>query len=258
MYCPEGYNSFAYVLDRCDTLAGEYWSAHINHRIAHDAKTAFFERDLLVCWMILRAFLFYQFYICSPRGEIFKANGLLLFHEDRIGWYDWSWPAIENHELQFPLQRAIETNHSGRHFDRFRFIDFATGTICVRKREHLIRQYAHEADEDIEHQLFVASQFEGWAICVREDDFPATDDEFLLDIGLEGERFTLAEPERRRGSSGRPRLQDRARSAYRALFPQGHGAVPWKVVESQVSDFAGRSISAKTIQRAIEGADKSD
>lgn len=56
--------------------------------------------------------------------------------------------------------------------------------------------------------------------------------------------------------AGRPRKSEEALSAYRAIYPSGHGAagVSWKEAARQVSDRLGYMVSADTIKRALNSA----
>lgn len=106
----------------------------------------------------------------SPNGQILVAAPLLCFHEDRLGWYEWEWPLVNSHELSIPFSRFQD---GGQHpISRFRFIDAITGRISAKSRLHDIRVFAHEGDEDMGHQLSVAENFDGWAVCFSEEDIP--------------------------------------------------------------------------------------
>ncbi len=103
--------------------------------------------------------------------------------------------------------------------------------------------YAHAA------QLF--RPFEGWAICVTEDYARSGWLEYM-----QTERMGIISPilfqDNNRNYGGRPATaREAAATAYRELFPEGHGTVAWKEVLRKVIAKTGVELSRDTLKRAI-------
>lgn len=254
MYAPVGFYPFSELLGFCDHTATAVWCARTieeNKKTLSQegGKERIRERDFLIGWMIAKSLSEFQPHICSPEGQVFVAAPLLCFHEDRLGWYEWEWPIGNSHELSLPFARFLA---DGLHpISRFRFIDAITGTISVKTRRHEIRVFSHQADEDVEHQIAVAENFDGWAVCFSEEDIPKDVGGLCKALGVQEPFIEEAEPCLRQLKRGRPYLQDSARDAYRSVYPNGHGSVPWVEVEDNVAALMGRRVSSKTIRRAV-------
>ena len=250
MYAPIGYHTFGYLLSVADHLAGQVWLAkrRLEANQARRGKEASAERTLLTAWIISRSLHTFPTAICSPQGHALRVDPLFCFHEDQLDWYEWGWPIEDHDELSGPYHRMVKEDLHP--FDRFRFIDVITGTICVQGRIDAIKNAAKDADEYIDIQLDIAKRFDGWAVCFSEDEFPLTEQEFFEKIGLLDEIYVSGQQSTSL-SIGRPRLQEIAKEAYQAIYPAGHGGEPWKIVETRVAEVAGRPISYKTIKRAI-------
>jgi hypothetical protein len=256
MYSHEGFIPLTQIAAHSEHLAHQFWAnrvreKHYEHEGKIDkelARELFFERSLLGTWIIAKALFAYEVFLCSPDNRRVVAAFSMLRHEDQLSWYDWSWPIREHDELSGPLSRALEEGDRDRALYRFRYIDVDSGSISIKGREDKIRVNA--APERVETAMAVASQFEGWSVCMRIGDFPDSDEGLAKAVGLDGPRVVHSERYEQRGP-GRPRLQDDARGVYELLYPEGHGSARWKTVENEVTKALGKAVSARTIKRSI-------
>lgn len=255
MFAPPGYHSFEEVVDFCQHVATSAWATQIHlHGVlneeAGEGRKRFLEPSFLTAWLLCKCLSELNPSLCSPTGLLLEPSQRLLFHEDRLSWYEWSWPVQENEELRLPFEKYWKGKDNP--FDRFRFIDPITGTISVVSREAQILKFAYDEDEYALEQLKVARQFDGWAICFPRNTFPPNERVFAEILGLNSPMLEFTG--RTAGNDrkiGRPYLQDQARQAYFSAFPEGHGDISWSAVEDRVAELARRRISAKTIRRAI-------
>lgn len=261
MYAPIGYVPFSALVEYANTIATQtvlQERTKLEHSVDGKAtemlsgQEVSIEEAVLAAWIICRSFEFIQPYICSPTGTVVSITQPMTHHEDRLGWYDWYFPSKTHEELCLSARKALEGKPFSHPFDRFRFIDVLTGTISVAEREHLIRLFGHDADEDVEPQSRVARNFEGWAICFDKLDFPRDEGELALDLGISSDFHLDFGAANEKPKAGRPSLQFQALEGYRQAFPKGHRDASWKVVEARVAEVVGRRISVKTIQRALD------
>lgn len=267
MFCPEGYMLFSALRENCDHHASMVWSRE-QHRSPKKitigktrvrAKEILAQRGFFMTWMLSRFLNSEQnIYLCSPTGNMVIAGQELLLHQDILHWYEWSWPVYNNDELRGPFARHLTGERLSYAYNRFRFIDFVTGVISVKKRLQDIREIAEsvDEDEDMETQIDVALNFDGWAICLKEDECPKTDDEFFERISYFGERFIFPNPQDdkpmpTRKFGGRPRKIDTAIIAYNNAFENGHGDLTWKEVAEFLRTDFNLSIHHETLARAV-------
>lgn len=254
MYAPVGFYPFSELAGFCDHASSAVFAARVLNKYEifennQYKKIHVREQEFLTTWMISKSMSEFQPHICSPSGQILVAAPLLCFHEDRLGWYDWSWPLADSHELSIPFARYL---HDGPHpMSRFRFIDAITGTISVKLRRQEIQDFSQESDECIKQQISVAENFDGWAVCFAEGDIPDNVGGLCSALGIHEPYIEMTEPRSVTAKRGRPYLQDSARDAYRSIYPTGHGNIPWVEVEDNVAALMGRRISSKTIRRAV-------
>lgn len=255
MFCPEEHIPLLDVVGWCDHVSAQFWSAENMRRFKNDeinedsGLKSFQEKEVLTCWLIAKCLEIYPSKLCSPSGKILVPSQFLFFHEDRLNWYQWSWPVWENDELSLSWRHFAEGIHPA---DRFRFIDMITGTVQVVGREEKIKSLGIETDEDVIHQISVVAPLNGWAVCFEQESFPTSVTELASDVGLNGPYLEFAEQDTSGKSVGRPWLQGIALKAYDDIFPNGHGETPWSIVEDRIEQLAGRRISSKTIKRAID------
>ncbi len=260
MFYPEGYVPFSDLMDYAESASTEIFAANSfkeyrEENVANDlARYRFLEREVLFAWLLCHGLTNYRPIACSPSGIRVGISHPLTHHEDNLYWYRYSWPALDDDELGGIMRRVEEGKPSTHPLNRFRFIDFATGTICVERRMHLIRIFAHEAEENIDSQVATATNFDGWAVCFHASDFPNTIERFLEDAGLEEPRIAFASenPQIERSRGGRPSKRFVARQIYWQIYPNGHADENWKTVARKVSDAAGIGVAPRTIQRAIQ------
>lgn len=266
MFSPIGTISFSEAYSFFDHVASQYWSGHSMQLYEarklegadaeaqfdeKDAEALFKEKEVLTTWILAKCLNEYEVLMCAPDGRTMVPSPMILYHEDRLHWYDWSFSATRSRRFDDALKRFVENDEHPS--TRFRFLDFITGTVCVAGREHIIRLFGHEEDEDIHHQMYVAEKFNGWAIAFTGTDFPTSTKQISDELGLKGPYVEFATTSTGSKNVGRPSLQRLAMRAYQAAFPNGHANIHWSEVEDRVEQFAGRKISAKTIGRALAG-----
>ena len=126
-----------------------------------------------------------------------------------------------------------------------------TGTIAVSSREETLKSFFSDAAEDPEPQTSVARQFDGWAICFKENDFGGDVYHNILSVFHDNMEFKQSEFDTPAKRTGRPRKVDRAASYYVKLFPHGHGQLTWEMATQKVVEVTGEAISAQSLAREI-------
>ncbi|RJE83233.1 hypothetical protein [Paracoccus onubensis] len=274
MFAPEGFIPFDVVISQIYDASISAWACENTRRLDAGWKPtkgfalkSFCAREVLNAWMIARTINSYTIYAAAPHGQVMQISTPFLTHRDQLNWYDWEFPDVEGYsgELTVPFHRALENTDSlGKRpsnsdpFERFTFCDFHTSTIDVTE-DRISRIAVDFSEEELSNLLRIVRNFDGWAICVKPDEFPKDIDELLSGIGFDYPRFEVNASNNAIGRKGRPQLQNIALEAYKLAYPNGHGSTHWSVVEDQIEEVAGRRISQKTIKRALDNnQDKMD
>ncbi len=257
MFAPIGYINISELLNSFTPFAQGYaaaydWVDQTDNRPESDLSR---HTELLAAWMLCCVFDSHDVFLASPSGMMARASGLLLRHEDDLA--RWMFP--NNLKNPSPISSIFARGVSSptdHPLNRFRFIDVFTGTVAVEGREGELSKFQIESDELILHQARVAKQFDCWAVCIHESALKpgCTDYKSLVFPDLYDELNSMSFED---GSSrGRPRKVDKALTAYKSRFPDGHGDLTWPEVAKEIETITNIPISDGTLSRAVNNDKK--
>ncbi len=174
---------------------------------------------------VFKLFLFGtdRFYLCSPSGE--KMVGSNLFLE----LLDLNYEAEEFPEI-------IRNNHGSQWI----FLEYPTYLISAKSWDRFSKEFLVENDLiDPDYVLPIAERvrsFEGWSLCVVEDDVPKTAQDCLSLVAFNREN-------RPTSKRGRPSLE-KAKAAFAAMG-NDKGSLSWTQVQNRLENQTGNGLHLK-------------
>lgn len=222
-------------------------------------------------------------FICSPSGTVMRfdmralrsrVETLELSYTELIGAAEKATKAIPanltwlyNFVLETPAQAIAEAKAKGAAFkdmgevtgydyfhqdvpffhERWAFtISLAAMDFVRVLKEHCPESLPWVNLAEYEDVIARLRPVEGWSLCVPEA-FAA--EEWSKRLLSPRWRQSAAD---RATSTGRPPVRKEATAAaYKALYPTGHGSIPWLVVLREVNKLSGLDASVFTLRRAV-------
>lgn len=185
-------------------------------------------------------------FIANPSGRVMRAAPHFFEAEDHLSFYEFFWP-LEDDELR-PLAEHMSTKEvygaaEDALLKRFGYHFLSHASCCISSLDF---DSAETLPPNVEALTPIISQFDGWSVCIRAEDFDA-----MLNAAFQ--EFSWSATQDAERPVGRPRKQEAAAQIYRGLYPKGHTAIgaTWGEAARQVSEVGNDSISIYTLKRAI-------
>lgn len=262
MFAPVGFIPVNRVRDLLSGVASEIFHAEAIRRksevpvkdfwldIKAGRKDFLLCRDLLEAWLMSRAFCALDVYAASPDGMILLIEDWALEHQERLDWYEWEWPDVHSYqgELATPLQIWREGFNP---LSRFLFVDLYTCTLSVARRREWLWAEEERTGEDLRSLALALSPLDGWSICLKKTDVPASIDDLLVQMGISLPRLSFG-GDPYISKRGRPAKVPQIAEAYIANFPDGHGSMQREEVRRVLQPIVKMSFSLDALDRAIK------
>ncbi|SLN17250.1 hypothetical protein ROA7450_00539 [Roseovarius albus] len=195
--------------------------------------------------------------LVSSEGNIMRPDDYIFLHLDRLDWVDPCWP-IRNTSALSKIFEYFDKGRFGRNSlaDRYCFIDFELGTICLKNNSLSgFKECSHFFDDspfDRYYKIHVEPFLER-AIVWREDDLPQNFPEFFETISAIEARWGLpaifARMEENRGHQLKRGVKPTgARSEFLRRYPDGKPEhLSAEAVAAELTE-AGFPISGRQVQ----------
>ena len=172
--------------------------------------------------------------ICSPDGRVFKVSKSILTPHSEFEALRLVALAADKQLYPVLLDNSWLVA-GGRHF---RNSDPSHFEQAIKQRR------PNNPEREIRKKLFEFTErfrgFIGWSLVFKEVDLPS-----LTNLRS---KLSVGDAEFK---AGRPEKKTKALHAFDAIFPEGRGGVPWKVVAESVGRVMEEPVSVITIKRAI-------
>lgn len=292
MWCPKGYHSWNVVLNHLIETSQEVLSlvaqggepqpqsdtsCQFSHMAEHYLKSQGFvssyeDAELSVaitaCFLMAHFLNDYPPVLADLNGQVIRVDSVFLEHRDQLHFCRYGWPLKSRSEFSIFFKYAENGDFEPLAiFDRFAFIDAETGEFRLKNgAERFLNEYTSFTDQDATRLIDLAKRLTGFVICWEEIPVEAefrnflryleADDTFTraLDHGF-GPASEATEPEIKNSKRpiGRPSKQATVRSAYWALFPEGHESVgkTWKEAHLAIEADSDLRVDIATLKRAV-------
>lgn len=260
MFAAQGFIPITRISDLISGIAGDmlYAEAIERRKVSwtefwRDPETGRAEllmsRTLLEAWLIAKVMGHFDVYASSPSGTVLLVDSWVLEHQEQLDWYEWGWPDTFTYEgeLMVPMQHLRDGFNP---LSRFLFVDLYTGTISVSKRREWLTAEEERTGDDLASLASALSPLDGWSICFKIGDIPASVDELLRRLDVSLPRLNLG-GQQNSTRRGRPQKVPKIAEAYLSKFPDGHGQMQREEVRRVIKPIVGEHFSLDTLDRAI-------
>lgn len=292
MWCPQGYHSWNVVLNHLIETSQEVLSlvaqggepqpqSDTSYQFSYMAEhylqskgfvSSYEDAELSVaitaCFLLAHFLNDYPPVLAGLNGQVITVDSVLLEHRDQLHFCRYGWPLKSRSEFSNFFEYAENSDFEPLAiFDRFAFIDAATGEFRLKNgAERFLNEYTRFTDQDATRLIDLAKRLTGFVICWEGLPDKSEFRNFLSYLEVD-KTFTRAlnhgfgpsteanksEITTHKRSIGRPPKQAMARSAYWALFPDGHESVgkTWKEAQRAVEADSNLRVDISTLKRAV-------